>query len=322
MTQTSLSYILLTYNQQQTVRAAVLSALAQDVPELEIVITDDHSSDGTFDEVQAAVAAYDGPHRVIVNRNPKNLGLAGNLGMAHQLSSGDVLIAAAGDDLSYPQRSRRIQEAFSTGGPLLVCSYAKVIGPEGAPVPGDFRTALFYRGWSLGQAARSKSLYIGATGAWHRSLYENYGPIDPAAYEDLVLGFRAALDNRVSVLEEELVQYRLGTGLTSSDFYHADIAAFEERRRKGFAAQQGVMRQRIKDAGHAGLTVRSPVLRILRREQLKAALGLAYYEDRSGAFCRLAQAHPLLSLATWHSERRRRNKVQRRLQARTALSHG
>lgn len=318
MAQISLSYILLTYNQQQTVQAAVRSALEQDVAELEIVITDDHSSDGTFEEIQAAVAGYEGPHRVIVNRNPQNLGLAGNLNMAHQLSSGEVLIAAAGDDLSYPQRSRRIQEAFSTGNPLLVCSYAKVIDPEGDPVPGDFRTARFYRDWTLAQVARSKSLYIGATGAWHRSLYEDYGPMDPDAYEDLVLGFRAALDNRVAVLKEELVQYRLGIGLTSSDLYYTDIAAFKDRRRKGFVAQQGVMRQRIKDAKHSGLRGGAPVLRILRREQLKAALGLAYYEDRNGAFRRLVLAHPLLGLSTWRSERRRISKMQRRLQAAAA----
>lgn len=322
MAQISLSYILLTYNQQRTVRAAVCSALVQDVPDLEIVITDDHSSDGTFEEIQAAVAGYDGPHRIIVNRNPENLGLVGNLAMAHQLSSGNVLIGAAGDDLSYPQRSRQILEAFSSGDPLLVCSYATVIGPEGEPVPGDFRTALFYRGWNLAKAARSRSLYIGATGAWHRNLYERYGPIDPAAYEDLVLGFRAALENRVVVLEEELIQYRLGTGLTSSDPYHTDIAAFEEWRRKGFAVRQGVMRQRIKDAGHFGVSGRSPIMRILRREQLKAALGLAYYEDRSGAFCHLALAHPLLGLAAWRSERRCRNKMQSRLQERAAHGHG
>ncbi|WP_422049020.1 glycosyltransferase [Shimia sp.] len=315
MAQLSLSYILLTYNQKNTVREAVVSALKQDVPDLEIVITDDHSTDGTFDEIEAVVAAYNGPHRIILNRNPKNLGLAGNIDMAHRLSSGDVLVAAAGDDLSYPQRCRRIQEAFSRGSPLLVCSYVQAIDPEGNPVPGDFRTALFYRSWNLTQAAKSKALYIGATGAWHRSLYENYGPMDPTAYEDLVFGFRAALEDRVTVLEEELVQYRLGLGLTSSDFSHADIAAFEEKRRKGFLAHKGVMHQRIKDAENFGLSGSSEVLRVLRRAQIKAALGLAYYENQSGAFTSLLLRHPLLGLATWRSERRRRNKLRQQLQA-------
>lgn len=317
----SLSYVLLTYNQRNTVAAAVRSALAQDVQAMEIVISDDCSTDGTFGEIEAAVADYQGPHRIVLNRNPENLGLAGNLDKVHDLSSGDVIIAAAGDDLSYPQRSQRILDTFIAQEPLLVCSYAKVIDPDGHDVPGDFRTALFYRNWGLERAARSKSLYIGATGAWHRSLYSDYGPIGPESYEDLVLGFRAALQGRVVTIEEELVQYRVGTGITSSDGYHTDIAAFERWREKGFIAQWAVMRQRTKDAKHFGLDERSPVMRVLRKEQIKAALGLSYYEDRTGAFRRQAMVNPLLGLNTWRSERRRRHKAMRRLQAHAARDH-
>jgi glycosyltransferase involved in cell wall biosynthesis len=315
----SLSYVLLTYNQRATVAAAVRSALAQDVQPMEIVISDDCSSDGTFAEVEAAVDDYQGPHKVILNRNPKNLGLAGNLDKVHELSTGDVIIAAAGDDISLPHRSQRILDTFAAQEPLLLCSYAKVIDPDGAAVTGDFKTALFYRGnWTLAGAARSKSLYIGATGAWHRSLYTDYGPIDPESYEDLVLGFRAALLNRVAIIEEELVQYRLGIGITSSDGYDANIAAFEKRRVKGFVAQQAVMRQRIKDAIRCGLDENSPVLRVLKREKIKAALGLSYYEDRTGAFRRQLLRHPLLGLYIRRSERRRRRKVVRQLETQTA----
>lgn len=322
MSSTSVSYILLTYNQAETVKAAVDSALRQAGPPLEIVISDDHSTDATFDVITSTVAGYDGPHKVILNRNPENLGLAGNLDTAHRLSSGDVIVAAAGDDMSHPQRCERIREAFDTGRPLLVCSYAKVIDRDGHPVPGDFRTALFYRSLDPARAARSKSLYIGATGAWHRSLYDKYGPIDPDAYEDLVLGFRAALEGRVKVIEEELVQYRLGSGLTSSENYHADMAAFDTRSKKRLVAQMAIMRQRCKDAKLFGLPEHAPILRILHKEQVKAALGLSFYQDETREFRRQILAHPLLGLQTWYSERRRRRKMMRRLEARRPSGHG
>lgn len=322
MSSIRLSYVLLTYNQAETVEAAVNSALSQAGPPLEIVISDDHSSDATFDVITETVAGYDGPHKVILNRNPENLGLAGNLDKAHHLSSGDVIVAAAGDDMSCPERCQRIQKAFDDDKPLLVCSYAKVIDRDGHPVPGDFRTALFYRSLNPLHAARSKSLYIGATGAWHRSLYDKYGPLDPDAYEDLVLGFRAALEGRVKVIEEELVHYRMGSGLTSSENYHADITAFETRSKNRFVAQLAVMRQRIKDAKHFGLPENSPVLRILFKEQVKAALGLSYYHDEPDEFRRQTFANPLLGLHIWHSERRRRRKMMRRLEARSINNHG
>jgi glycosyltransferase involved in cell wall biosynthesis len=302
----SVSYILLTYNQRDTVTAAVESALEQDVQPMEIIISDDCSSDGTFAEVEAAVSGYSGPHRVILNRNAKNLGLAGNLAKVHELSTGDIIIAAAGDDISHRHRCQKILETFIEEKPLLVCSYAKVIDPAGKPVSGNFRTALFYReAWDLKQVARSKSLYIGATGAWHRSLYDRYGPIAAGSYEDLVLGFRAALEERVAVIREELVSYRLGFGVTSSDAYQPDIETFKKQRLNSYLALKAVMHQREVDARKFGLTTHSPVMRVLQREQRKADLRIAYYRDTTAAYTAKFWRQPLLMLAITYAERHR-----------------
>ncbi|UYP67448.1 glycosyltransferase [Thalassobacter stenotrophicus] len=316
MSQPSLSYILLTYNQSTTVIEAVNSALAQIGPPLEIVITDDASLDDTFAKIEATVAGYPGPHTVILNRNAQNLGLAGNIEKAHQLSSGDVLIAAAGDDISLPHRAARIAEAFTTNAPLLVCSHAHVIGPDGAELEGEFHRAKFYHTTDIAKIARSKSLYIGATGAWHRSLYDRYGPFEEDAYEDLVLGFRAALEGKVCVLPERLVKYRLGLGITSMDRYDMDLAAFTARRVQSFSVTTAVMRQRIKDALKFGLPKQHNVMKLLQKETQKAALGQAYY---SGGFTQAALAHPLLGLHALHKERRHMRKFRR---AAMKASHG
>ncbi|MEM9642375.1 MAG: glycosyltransferase [Pseudomonadota bacterium] len=309
----SYSYVLMTYNQAETVKEAVESALSQDCAPLEIVITDDCSADATFDVIEKTVAGYSGPHRVILNRNAQNLGLAGNIERAHQISSGDVIIVAAGDDMSLPHRCARLMQAFATGDPLLVCSYAQVIGPDGETVPGNFRTAAFYHSTDVQRAARAKALYIGATGAWRRALYDKYGPLDRDTYEDLVLGFRAALEGRVGVIGEELVKYRLGQGLTSSDMYHADLEAFAAHRERSFIANRAIMRQRIRDAGLFGVPEHSPVWAILKREEIKAALGVSFYQEERSAFARRALKTPLLGLHTWYAEARRRRKMQRRL---------
>lgn len=309
----SCSYMLLTYNQEKTVAAAVQSALEQTGLAIEIVISDDCSVDGTFEVIKKTVADYNGPHRIILNRNDSNLGLAGNIAKAHEISTGDVIIAAAGDDMSFPQRSQRIMDVFANEHPLLVCSYANVIGPDDQDIPGNSRTALFYHTTDLNKVARSKSLYIGATGAWHRKLYEKYGPLDPDAYEDLVLGFRAALENRISVIQEELVNYRLGSGLTSSDNYFEDIASFQTRRMKGFVANQAIMRQRLKDAKTFKLPSNSKVWKILRKNSAKGNLGLSYYQDSTFEFILKSLRHPLFGLSIWYSEKRRERKMQRRI---------
>jgi glycosyltransferase involved in cell wall biosynthesis len=309
MSHPKLSYILLTYNQSATVLEAVKSALAQTGAPIEIVITDDASVDDTFAKVKTAVAGYTGPHTVIMNRNAQNLGLIGNIEKAHQLSTGDVLIAAAGDDISLPHRAERVAEVFATDvPPLLVCSHAHVIGRDGTELFGEFHKSALYHTTDLAKIARSKGLYIGATGAWHRSLYDRYGPIDVDAYEDLVLGFRAALEGKVCVLPERLVKYRLGFGITSVDIYDTDLITFTARRAHSFNVIAAVMRQRIKDALHFGLIESDTVLKVLRGEARKAALGQAYY---AGGLGQAALRYPLLALHILRKERRNMQKFRR-----------
>ncbi|WP_300032389.1 glycosyltransferase [uncultured Roseobacter sp.] len=305
------SYVLLTYNQASTVEEALTSALSQTGRPLEIVVTDDCSTDDTFSLIRKTVEGYHGPHRIILNRNEKNLGLAGNIGRAHDISSGDIIIAAAGDDVSLPHRSSRILDTFIADDPLLVCSYADVIGPNGEKVAGNFRTAAFYQSADLKKAARSKSLYLGATGAWHRRIYDKYGPLDPCAYEDLVFGFRAALEEKVAVIREELVRYRLGRGITSSSGYHISQDGFNESRKNSFAASNAVMRQRMQDAKTFGLAQDSPIWQILKKEEAKSSLGLSYYSDTRTQFSRKLLQNPILALYICHSESRRRRKSGR-----------
>lgn len=314
------SFCLLTYNQSETVEDAVESALAQDCSPMQIVISDDCSDDSTFTIVEKTVASYDGPHQIVLNRNVRNLGLAGNVDKIHDLASGDVIIAAAGDDISLPNRTRRIMETFEAEDPVLVCSHAVVIDPQGQELPGNFHRATFYCDWNLSKVAGSNSLYIGATGAWARELYTNFGAFDPEAYEDLVLGFRAALEGRVSVIKEKLVKYRLGKGITSSAGYLGDPIAFNTHRAQSFLVAEAIMRQRGKDAETFGLMANSAVWPIICKAQTHAKIGLSYYRGMSGDLLRHAIRHPLMVISTVYAERRRLRKMKRQTRKREQAS--
>jgi glycosyltransferase involved in cell wall biosynthesis len=56
--------LVLTYNQATVVEAAVQSCLAQVGEPLEIVLSDDASTDGTYALLLEMAAAYRGPHQV------------------------------------------------------------------------------------------------------------------------------------------------------------------------------------------------------------------------------------------------------------------
>ena len=109
-----LSYVLLTHNREKYVRAAIESAFAQDYEgELEYIISDDCSTDRTFEIIQECVAAYKGNRRVVVTQTPRNLHLAGNTNHAVQFVTTDWIIRADDDDISVSYRCSIVGKAIA-----------------------------------------------------------------------------------------------------------------------------------------------------------------------------------------------------------------
>lgn len=107
------TFALFAYNQEKYIREAVEGAFSQTYEPLEIILSDDCSGDRTFEIMQEMAAAYAGSHEVKVRRNEVNLGLAGHVNLALTLCKGDLLLLAAGDDVSLPQRSQLAAEVLS-----------------------------------------------------------------------------------------------------------------------------------------------------------------------------------------------------------------
>ena len=58
--------LVLAYQQEATIEQAIRGALAQTYTPLEIVISDDASTDSTWDTIQRAVAGYGGTRRLLL----------------------------------------------------------------------------------------------------------------------------------------------------------------------------------------------------------------------------------------------------------------
>ena len=84
-----------TFNQAAFIEKAVESALAQDYPQLEVIVADDASSDNTGDLLKK----YAGDPRFRYRRNEENLGRTGNYkNILYQLATGEWYINLDGDD--------------------------------------------------------------------------------------------------------------------------------------------------------------------------------------------------------------------------------
>ncbi len=294
--------VVLSYNQAPFIGDAVRGALAQECPPLEIIISDDCSTDGTFDVIQETVRDYDGPHRVTARRNAQNIGLVAHINAMFDVATGDVLIPAYGDDISMPNRAAEIMQAFDDNAPLLVHSDAMAIDIEGRETATNYRKADFFRTTDPLETATSMAVYLGASGAWHRSLFAKYGPITyPNIYDDHVFGFRAALEGRVSLIEKPLLKYREGIGLSHQLKQDQNTEAARDRRKKILNMRVAAYRQRHADGETFGLAADHPIMRKLAKATRKAELRAACY-DGIGRMILGNLGHPMAALSAAGAE--------------------
>jgi glycosyltransferase involved in cell wall biosynthesis len=99
-----LSVVLLSYNQEAYIEAALISLLQQDLDDLEIVISDDASSDGTVQIINKILGDYKTEKSIKFNVNQTNIGIVANLNHALGLTSGEMIFIAGGDDISKKTR--------------------------------------------------------------------------------------------------------------------------------------------------------------------------------------------------------------------------
>ena len=210
------SYIVLSYNQQEYIKGAIESALNQSYQPLEILISDDGSTDNSIDIIKKTIDAYIGPHTIRLNINDKNLGVAYHKEYLTRIAAGDIIICGDGDDVSDCNRTQKIVDEFKADDNCMyVHSYAKVINSTNQLVqyfisPGlsDFK--------KLYSAAAARSLALGATAAWRKEVVTDFQPLIPSVWsDDLIFGFRALLIGSVRYIDEPLVGYRQGIGVAS-----------------------------------------------------------------------------------------------------------
>tara|TARA_R110002020_G_scaffold29239_1_gene92363 strand:+ start:29372 stop:30394 length:1023 start_codon:yes stop_codon:yes gene_type:complete len=107
------TFALLAYNQEEFIAQAIDGAFAQTYSPLEIIISDDCSNDKTFKIIEAKVALYKGPHNIVINKTEFNKCILGHFYDIIDLAKGELLVLAAGDDISHPERVELIAEVWS-----------------------------------------------------------------------------------------------------------------------------------------------------------------------------------------------------------------
>lgn len=222
-----ISVALMTYNQERYVKEALQSVLNQTYANIEIIVSDDCSQDGTWDVVQKEVNAYranGSVHDIIVlNRNASNMGVARHFELILSKCHGEFVVCQAGDDASFPERVELIVEAIKSKPGVAIVYH------EGVCIDGDGNVV------GANTMRTSVLMPLGAMMAYSRRVYEEFEPIsERGAWEDDVYARRAQMLGSEIQIKRALLKYRVGCGGISSN--RDDVAVRRSRVASGCLA--------------------------------------------------------------------------------------
>lgn len=98
------------YNHAEFVEEAMQSVMEQDYPDIELIVVDDGSKDGTLDVIKRYHANTAGRLKFTTKVNG---GVSSALNAAYRLCSGNLIAVLASDDFYMPGKIRKQVEAFS-----------------------------------------------------------------------------------------------------------------------------------------------------------------------------------------------------------------
>ena len=221
------TFALFAYNQEEYIREAVKAAFAQTYEPLEIILSDDCSSDRTFEIIQEMAAAYEGPHEVRVRRSTVNVGAGPHVSAVLAESNGEYIAFAAGDDISVEDRIdyaintiRKITKNEKDSINVSFLSALTFIDEGGT----EFGTQEVPKGWNktfyidtsstiftfnISNLLNGSLTTSGPSRIIHRDVYTLFGGIgDDCFTEDIIYLFRTALVGNVLYSDKQTIRYR------------------------------------------------------------------------------------------------------------------
>ena len=205
-----ITFVLTGFNQERYIRDAIQSTFDQSYEPMEMVLSDDCSTDSTYDIMVSMAAAYRGPNKVSVVRNPTNLGCTRHILARGREANGDIVIIGQGDDISLPDRATKIAAAFSPD-TACVFSLVSIIDEQGRVIAPVARRPLRLRKVPLYlRNYDDRDVIQGSSAAYRRWVFDV--PITPKnreTTEDFYLThYLKLLGARIVRLDEPLLLYR------------------------------------------------------------------------------------------------------------------
>lgn len=220
-------------NQKEYIAAALSSVLAQEGVTAEIILSDDGSRDGTFEEALRGIAEWleknECAHRIVVRRGKKRL-WRDHLALLAEHASCDIVCQAHGDDLSVEERCSKVLGVFRED-PLVSLVASESVSFAGTATPalpkksGVQETRI--QRFTTAHLIDAHRCLVGSLLAWRKSATARFMRLDTrfsATSHDRILVFRASLAGTVMLIKEPLVYRRIHKRQMSRLMYHEPLS--------------------------------------------------------------------------------------------------
>lgn len=206
------SIAMTTYNGEKFVREQLDSILLQTYTNLEIIISDDNSTDSTY-SILNEYSNLDS--RIKLFKNDTNLGLVKNFEKALSLCSGEYIALADQDDIWLPEKVETLLNEI--GNHDLACSSFTLIDEEGKEIPRkkslmkDMAKSLLQKEIKFSVENMFYTNFVtGCTTLFKKSLLIKALPIpDGECYHDWWIATVALKQNGIKYLfDHQLIRYR------------------------------------------------------------------------------------------------------------------
>ena len=218
-----ITFALFAYNQEQYIREAVQGAFSQTYEPLEIILSDDCSDDRTFAIMQEMVDAYDGPHEVRAVQTKRNLGVTSHVILRGREAKGEIVVVAAGDDISKPNRCAAHVNSYRDPTVMAASSGYDMIDEQGNLLQTDVLEPLVKSAivQQLSLFHRLDTRYVviqGSTASYRQRLFSFPMPEEDMRFaEDNFFNFLIYADgNRVDYIPDALIKYRAHSNAISN----------------------------------------------------------------------------------------------------------
>lgn len=127
------SIAIISYNQENFIAEALEGALSQDYNNLEIVVSDDGSTDGT----QSIISEYQARHpgRIVALLNRDNVGITKNSNRALRACTGKYIVLQGGDDILLPQKISKQVAWFEADDRRVLCGHQVEVFHQNGLIP-------------------------------------------------------------------------------------------------------------------------------------------------------------------------------------------